>query len=448
MDLTKTTRRQFLKTTVASAAGAAAAGPIIWTGRAAAVKNKNNRPRLAIIGCGGKGRDLVHLASQFGDFVACCDVDQSRAEAFSAGKMDTYGDYRKLLERNDLDAVINATPDHWHTGINIAALRAGLGVYGEKPLTLTIGEGIILRRVLKETDGIFQVGAQQRSGPWFRRAIAIARSGRLGKKVTATCTLGTGKAGGPFMPSDPPEGLNWDFWLGQAPKTPYITQRCHKVFRWWFEYSGGEVTDWGAHHVDIAQWGIGAEDTGPVEINAKGLLDTRKDCYNTAQTFDCTLKFANGNTIVIRDGKSNGIEFKGDNGKIFVSRTAITGDFIENTPRNLQDRITAETARLYTGPLGIADDQFPLATSFGGDLWGKVKTSHMANFFNCLDQHRQPISNVPSVHRTISTCHLCNLAIRLNRKLRWDPKKEDFIADEQASGMINRKQRRKYRLEA
>jgi predicted dehydrogenase len=238
--------------------------------------------------------------------------------------------------------------------------------------------------VLKETGLVFQVGSQQRSAPWFRRAVALARSGILGNKLTAVVALGRGKAGGPFRERTPPAGLDWDFWLGQAPAVPYIPERCHKSFRWWLEYSGGEVTNWGAHHLDIAQWGLGAESTGPVEIEGHGVFDDRPNCYNTAQKFNCTMKFANGNTIILTSNE-------------------------------------------------FTKEQF-LA----------VDISHMENFVNCIRENTQPVSGVPSTHRTITSCHLANIAMRLERKLRWDPVKEDSINDPEASSMVARPQRVAY----
>lgn len=328
-------RRQFLQT--AAAAAPLAATPYFWTSACAQNVDKNSRPVLAMIGCGSKGRDDAGQAAVHGDFAAVCDVDREHADKFaanpalngnSARKIAVYEDYRKLLERRDIDAVIAAPPDHWHTPIYVAALRAGKHVYGEKPMTLTIDEGKILRRVVHQSGRVFQVGNQQRSCQWFREAIAIAQSGLLGTKLTAYCDLGPGSRGGPFTPGDPPAELNWDFWLGQAPLVPYIRQRCHGTFRWWFEYSGGKLTDWGAHHIDIAQWAIGATNTGPVEVEGTGTFDSRPNCYNTAQTFQCTLNFANGNKIVVRDGKDNGIMLEGEREHIYVNRGRLSGNLV------------------------------------------------------------------------------------------------------------------------
>ena len=443
MKSTRKTRRNFLKT----AAVGGCITPYFWSSAYAKPEDKNSRPVLGLVGCGGKGRDLRTSAEHFGDFAAFSDVDRSRAEKFAAGRGDVYDDYRKMLDRKDIDAVVAATPDHWHTAVNVDALRAGKHVYGEKPLTLTIGEGKTLLKVLMETGGVLQVGAQQRSSVWFRQAVAIARSGILGKTITATCFIGPGSAGGPFEETDPPEGLDWDFWLGQAPMVPYVKQRCHGSFRWWLEYSGGKITDWGAHHIDIAQWGIGAENTGPVEVQGQGVFDDRKNCYNTAQTFNCTLTFAGGNKIVVKEGPGNGVLFEGEKERIYVNRGQLSGNLVENKAADIKRAVDAEVAKLYSGRLGIADTGGPIRNSFSGPTWSDVKISHMGNFFNCTQDGNEPISNARSLHRTASSCHLCNIAMKLGRKLRWDPDKEDFIGDDEASSMVNRTQRSPYKIE-
>ena len=423
MNRSKSTRRDFLKAT--GVAAGAAATPYIWTSSYAKAEDKNSRPTIALIGCGGRGSNVARSSAPYGDLVACCDPDRQRAEEFAGGKLKIYEDFRKLLDENkNLDVVVCGTPDHWHTAPNLAAMRAGCDVYGEKPLTLTIEEGKMICRAAKETGRVFQVGTQQRSGGQFQQAVAYARSGRLGKNITATCFIGAGPKGGPFPEVDPPPHLNWDFWLGQAPKVPYVEKRCHYQFRWWLEYSGGILTDWGAHHVDIAQWGIRAEDTGPIEIEGEGVFDDRKNCYNTAQTFRCTLKFANGCTIIVTHGPDNGILFEGEKGRIFVKRGAgPKGKPFENVSQADKDWINGEVAKLYDG------DQS------GG---------HMGNFFHCIKDRKQPISDVYSHHRALSSCHMCNIAMKLKRKLKWDPVLEDFIGDAEASAMIGREQRKGY----
>ena len=335
-------RRSFLKSTAA----AATTTPYFWTSESRAAEDKNSRLRLGMIGCGGKGRDDARLASMHGDFVALCDVDTKKAELYAANQeltgggkrtLEIYSDHRELLSRDDIDVVICATPDHWHTPIYVDALRAGKHVYGEKPMTLTIEEVQVLREAVAESDATLQVGNQQRSCQWFREAIAIAQSGVLGKRLTATCYLGQGTKGGPFSEKPVPKHLDWDRWLGQTPLVPYMPQRCHHSFRWWYEYSGGKLTDWGAHHVDIAQWALDTIDTGPVEIEGSGVHDSRPNCFNTAQTFRGTMRFANGNKLVFEDGgrDTNGILIQGERERIFVNRGKLVG--------NIVNKITADT---------------------------------------------------------------------------------------------------------
>ena len=359
-----------------------------------------------------------------------------------------------MLARDDIDIVICATPDHWHTPVYVDALRAGKHVYGEKPMTLTIDEVKILRKTVADTGSILQVGNQQRSCQWFREAIAIAQSGVLGDKLTATCYLGRGRKGGPFQNQPVPEGLDWDRWLGQTPLVPYIPQRCHSAFRWWYEYSGGKLTDWGAHHIDIAQWAIGAINTGPVEIEGKGVHDSRKDCFNTAQTFRGSLKFANGNTLVFEDGgkKTNGILIEGEKERIFVNRGKLVGNIVNKITADpaWNARIREAAGALYDGPYGLTDGELKNYDDFGAwddTSWDGVKQSHMGNLFKCIKDGTKPISDVVTVGNSTIACHLANIGLRLSRKLKWDPEIEQFTGDDEANAMLARKQREGYEIQ-
>ncbi|HEV3340813.1 MAG TPA: Gfo/Idh/MocA family oxidoreductase, partial [Pirellulales bacterium] len=265
------TRREFLKTASACLAGGLALPAGL--ARAWAEEAKNDRFVIGAIGMGGQGTGIANWARNFGDIVAVCDVDRTHAERARerfGGKADIFDDYRKLLERKDVEAVTIGTPDHWHTAVALAALRAGKDVYCEKPLTLTIDEGKLLVKAVEETGRVFQVGTQQRSDARFRQACELVRNGRLGKlsKVTVSLPKST-KVGGPFATTAAPETLDWQRWQGQAPAHEYSPERCHHDFRWWYEYSGGIMTDWGAHHMDIAHWALGAEQSGPLTIEAK-----------------------------------------------------------------------------------------------------------------------------------------------------------------------------------
>ena len=441
VDRTGDSRRDFLRVAASSALlaplGARAVG-------AATFRAANDRPRLALIGAGGQGNWIASGAARFGDFLAVCDVDKNHAEAAKTsdrvgkGKADVYEDYRKVLDRDDIDAVFIGTPDHWHTKICVDAMRAGKDVYCEKPLTLTIDEGKILCRVAKETKRILQVGTQQRSdhNKVFLLAAALVRSGRIGKIKKVTAAIGGGPSGGPFAKESPPSELNWDMWLGQTPKVDYIKQRCHADFRWWFEYSGGKMTDWGAHHVDVAHWALDLENTGPTTIEVerselpvpfdKG-WPTVDDEYNTATTFLVRATFENGVPLEIRDDTENGVRFEGENGKIFVTRNRI-------------DLEGGAVGALYADPVPEA-----LLKEL---RHGKANDGHIENFLACCNDRGKPASDVWSHHRSLSTCHLANIAIRLGgRKLKWDPEKEQIIGDDEANSFLSRPQRAGYEIE-
>ena len=430
-----TNRRQFLKTS-AGLTGALAATPYFHTNHdlfAAQNQAKNDRLSVAAIGNGGRGSAVGHQAGRLGDMVACCDVDTNRAAGFAkkyGEKCKTYGDYRQVLDRKDIDLVTIGTPDHWHVKIAIEAMQSGKDVYCEKPLTLTIGEGKKICRVVKETGRVFQVGTQQRSeyGNKFIKAVAIARSGRLGKKLRAISSVGGARSGGPFKSSDPPANFDWNMWLGQAPMTPYIKERTHYQFRWWLEYSGGQVTDWGVHHTDIAMWALGLGDTGPTTIEGTGKFNRQPDCYNVAQTFDCTMDFADGQQIVLNSGR-NELILEGEKGRIRVNRGSLTGKIVEDIAKDKseQQKLDEEVRKLYRG---------------------RPLKGHMQDFFSCIKDRALPISDVFTHHRSVSVCHLANIAMLCGRKLTWDPRKEDFVGDEQASSMVSRKQRKGFEINA
>jgi predicted dehydrogenase len=444
MTLRTQNRRDFLRVAATSPALLPFLMPF---GRSMAdeTRAKNDRPRLGLIGAGGQGSGDAHGASQFGDFLAVCDVDKAHAEKAKAdrrigkGKSDVYEDYRKLLDRKDIDAVIIGTPDHWHTRICIDALRAGKDIYCEKPLTLTIDEGKKLGQVAKETGRVVQVGTQQRSdhNRVFLLAVAMVRAGRIGKIRKVTAAIGGGPTGGPFPVEKTPAVLNWDMWLGQAPKVEYREKRCHSDFRWWYEYSGGKLTDWGAHHVDIGQWAIGMEGSGPntievvkgvLPVEFKGGYPTVDDRFNTTTTFLVRATFANGVALEIRDDTENGVTFQGSGGKIFVTR----------------DRIDLEG-----GAVGALYKD-PVPESLLHELRkGKKVDGHMANFFECARDRSVPVSDVWTHHRALTTCHLANIAIRLGRhKLTWDPAKEEIVGDSEANAWQTRPQRAGYEVNA
>lgn len=427
-------RRQFLQSTAGSAAMGALLPSFLGDlcyGLRAQETSKNERLRLGSIGVGGQGTGIMKWARNFADQIAVADVDADHAaKAIEGTKAEAYGDYRKLLERQDIDVVTIGTPDHWHTKIAIEAMQAGKDVYCEKPLTLTIQEGQQLMAVAKETSKVLQVGTQQRSQEnlVFLRAVATVRSGQLGqiKKVTVSLPLST-EVGGPFEKQEVPKNLDWNMWLGQAPLVDYCPQRCHFVFRWWYEYSGGIVTDWGAHHMDVAQWGLGMDRSGPMTIDgSQTKLPMVAGGYNTPKEPIIDYIYPGDINVQIVVGDEF-VMFEGDQGRIKVNRGRVTGKAIEDQDNNsvLKDKINESMAELYPN--------------------GKPG-NHMRNFFECVKSRKTPISDVVSQHRSVSACHLGNISMRLQRKLTWDAEKEVFIGDDEANKMLSRTQREGFEI--
>ena len=418
-------RRSFLRR--ATLAAAASGLPLWFVQRrlaaaeamTPAVPASNDRPGIALIGCGGMGQGDAGNAARFGDIVAVCDVDERHvadaAHRFAKdGKTPAkYADFRRMLERDDVHAVVQATPDHWHTLVNIAAAKAKKDVYGEKPLTLTIDEGRHVIQAVRENKIVFQTGTQQRSSAYFHLACELVRNGRIGRLKEVHVFVPAGIRGNNFKRVPVPAGFNYDFWLGQAPVAEYVTERCHTTFRWWFDYAGGPVTDWGAHHNDIARWGIGLD--GPVGVEARVITPPLPDGYTTPGEFEATLDWANGvkqtvrtttadspfGAILDENGQRNGVKFTGTGGWIWVNR----------------DGISASDQELLHAPL--PDNAVKLA----------VSRDHMRNFFDCIKSRQDPVANVENGHRSASIGHLIIIALRTGLKLTWNPEKEIFTGD-------------------
>ncbi|HID77577.1 MAG TPA: Gfo/Idh/MocA family oxidoreductase, partial [Planctomycetaceae bacterium] len=320
-------RRRFLALSAGSLA-AGLFGPHVVSGDTASgapVRSENDRPGIGAIGMRYQGTVITLKAQAHGDVVAIADVDrhvreQARASFGSTPKI--FEDYRALLDRKDVDVVMIGAPDHWHAKMVIDACRAGKDVYVEKPLTLTVDEGKVIRRVAQETGRVIQVGSWQRSDARYRLAVEMVRAGRLGRLVRVTCATGPNPSGGPFPVRPVPGHLNWDLWLGQAPKVPYVEQRCHYTFRWWYEYAGGKITDWGAHDIDIAQWAIGEL---PMEVDARGKLPEIPNGYNVPLGFRGVVRYPSGVELVVKEEGRTGVLFEGTEGRMFVNRGTIAG---------------------------------------------------------------------------------------------------------------------------
>jgi predicted dehydrogenase len=395
----------------------------------------NDRLVLGMIGIGSPNSRGLQLLGDLGrhrrqvEVVAVCDVDRRHRERAAAAVNDfnrheggaggnracaQFEDYRQLLARRDVNAVIIAVPDHWHTLVALAALRAGKDVYCEKPLTLTVQEGKDLARVARATNKIFQTGSQQRSDARFRQACELVRNGRIGRVRSVETRIGDNPRGGPFPVAAVPDGLNWDFWQGQTPRVDYVPQRCHYEFRWWYEYSGGKMTDWGAHHNDIAQWALGMDEGGPVRVEGRGEApDRRPNSYNCHPTFTATYTYANGtgggDGTVLRctNAGENGIHFDGEDGKwIFVSRGRIGA----SDRRLLDEPLPQNATRLY------------------------VSNDHMGNWLQCVRSRRAPICSAGVGFHSVVVCHIGNIAIRSGLRLRWDPENFRFTGDNSEEG--------------
>ena len=392
----------------------------------------NDKIRFGAIGMGGsrggfrQGLNITKWAAgQPGcEVAAVCDVDRvHREEAAKAFGPNTpqYNDFRELLARKDIDAVTIGTPDHWHAVIAIAAMKAGKDVYCEKPLTLTIAEGRKMVEVARKTGRVFQTGSQQRSDGRFRLACELVRNGRIGKLKRVEARLPGGAQGGPFQPQPIPEGFDWDMWLGPAPKVEYVRERTHGSFRHWYEYSGGMMTDWGAHHNDIAQWGLGMDDSGPIQVESTGKPPEPQceQCYNAVPQFDVTYTYPNGVTLHTMSRGENGVRFEGEDGWIFVSRSEIKA----SDPRLLSDPLPANAVKLY------------------------ASNDHMRNFVDCMRTRERPICDVEVGHRSVSVCHLGNISLRLGgRKLEWDPKREQFKGNREANKLVHYEMRKPWRI--
>ena len=451
--MSNNTRRNFIK----KASATAVVAPTII--KSAKGQDTISKRTVASVGVGGsrgrynRGGNIANSAAKLGKMIAVCDVDDRHAAEFSKkhGGIGTYRDYREMIEKEKPDVVTIGTPDHWHVPISIAALRAGCDVYCEKPLTLTIEEGIKICEVVKETGKVFQVGTQQRSemNLNFLRAVAIVQSGRLGKNVNAYVAIGGAPKGDVIKSEEVPEDLDWNMWLGPAPMADYSETR-RKMFRWFFEYSGGKMTDWGAHHIDIAQWALGKSDTGPVSVIGQGnftpIVPDSFDwvgflngeaklpsSFNPATEFNIDLKFDDGAIMSVHnhykreDGTNfpNGILFEGEDGRIFVNRGKLTGKPIDQLTKSDEQDISDRGSELYKG---------------------KQPGSHMKNFFECLEDRTDPISDVYTHHRTMTSCHLCNISLMLGRELKWDPKKQQFEGDDQANALKSRTSREGFEM--
>ena len=390
----------------------------------------NDMINVACIGPGGsKGGfrqglgDTRNISRKPGvKVVAVCDVErQHREEAQKVFGDDckAYADFREVLDRKDVDAVVIGTPDHWHAIIAIAAMKAGKDVYCEKPLTLFVEEGRKIADAAKKYKRIFQTGSQQRSDARFRMACELVRNGRLGKLKKVEARLPNGTKGGPFQVSPVPDGLDWDMWQGPAQATDYIKERTHGSFRHWYEYSGGMMTDWGAHHLDITQWALGADESGPLWVESTGIVPAVARGYNVVYDFVVTYGYANDVTVIATHQGENGVQFEGEKGWIFVSRSRIAA----SDEALLKEPLSEGATRLY------------------------ASNDHALNFVEGVRNRKECICTAEIGHRSATVCHLGNISLRLGgRHMEWDAEEERFKTDEDGNLMVSRPYRKPWKL--
>ena len=460
-----TTRRNFLRT--AGAFGLASILPSYCVRPVLGEEAVNDRLQTGHVGLGGMGSSDAREMSMLSDVRFVCDVDAGR---LAAGlKSDVIGtlkgkelaahpegvsDYRRILDRSDLDVISIGTPDHWHTKIAVEAMQAGKHVFCQKPLTLTLEENALIRRACAKYGKVFQVGTQQRSQRnQFATAALLVRKGFLGEIQRVTCITDPGRKSPAIPKAQVPDGLDWNFWLGQAPVTDFLNAdasvtfdpaemqmpfcRHHSRFRWWFEYSGGKITDWGAHHVDSALWILDRQkpERMPTEYHLKNATflvpyengrTKVENVYNTPIDFEISCRFADGlEMVVISEAQDpNGILIEGTKGKIHVNRARIAGKVYEEGHHK-----------------SFTDEDFS-TLAYGKPYPGWHKDS----FFRCIREGGKPISDATDNTYSMQICHLCNLACRLNRDIHWDTKTEQIVGDDLAASFFGRPQRKGFEL--
>ncbi len=388
--------------------------------------------------------------------VAVCDLDSKRlahARKYVEGAyaknqgggqavaVKTYGNYRELLKDPQIDAVAISTPDHWHSEPVIAAALAGKDVYVQKPLTMTLREGRAVSDILRARKRAFQIGSQQRSTAQFRIACELVRNGRIGQLRTVKIGLPVDPAGGNDQEMPVPPNLDYEQWLGCTPKVPYTEERVHPQNSitdrpGWLRidsYCLGMITGWGSHHVDIAHWGMGAELTGPILVEGKAEFPT-KGLWNVHGPYHIEAQYVNGVTMIIDNNFTNGVKFEGDKGWIFVSRGGAKAT-------------ASDPASAFGKALDASDPAILNAKIAPNEIHLHKSEDHHLDWLQSI-QTRQPAVTTPEeAHRSTSACILGWIAMKLGRKLRWDPHKEAFAGDDQANAMLTRAERAPYGID-
>jgi predicted dehydrogenase len=425
------TRRAFLQHTATALATAPLVVRSSVLGADGAVA-PSNQITVGFIGVGDHGTNwnlAYYLRLPAARVVAVCDVDSRRLERaketvddrYKNGDCSTTKDFRDILARKDIDAVMISTPDHWHTLISLMAVHAGKDVQCEKP-TLTINEGKLLIETVRKHNKVFQTSTEDRAVPEYHRMAELVRNGRIGKlqRIEVVLPKQPDRPGDPTPQPVPPE-LDYDMWLGPAPDAPYTKDRVHFNFRWIWDYSGGIICDWGAHLFDTAQWANDTERSGPIEIEGTGTF-WEGGLYNTVKEYDITYRYANGVVMTCKPGNPS-IKFLGTDG--WVGNTGWRAPVQASSKEILESKIGSNELHLYTNPKGEHDD-----------------------FLQCMKSRKDPYFPVDIGHRVSSVCHLANIAIKLGRKLKWDPEAQHFLGDQSANAMLSRPLRTPWKLPA
>ena len=459
-------RRNFMKTTLKGTV--AASLPLVGfpTIVPASVIGKNAPSNQINVGAIGNGRisrdhDMPGvLRTDLGRIVAVCDLDSKRVRAAKTlvndfytkktGKnydgVKTYEDYRELLNNKDIDAVVISTPDHWHVIPAIAAVRAGKDVYMQKPASLTISEGRILSNEVHKTGRILQIGSQQRSMPQFKRACELVRNGRIGKlqSIIIGLPIDDPKQSTVEAPMPVPSNLNYDMWLGPTPNVAYTEKRVHPQEGYgrpgWLrieQFGAGMITGWGAHHFDIANWGMGTEYTGPIEVTCKAEFPPAGNLWDVHGPFKSEMLYDNGVKVYASDANPNGVKFIGSDGWIFVTRGSYTASASDPVSQTKNNKALDASDPKILGSVIPAD---------GIHLY--ESKDHHRNWLECIASRQAPITPIEVGHRACTVCLLNHASMKLNRKLQWDPVMERFKNDDEANAMLSRTNRWPYVIQA
>ena len=396
----------------------------------------NDKVRVGLVGSGGQGRNDFKQFVESPDVqaAAVCDVHAGNRDlglTMANGSAKSFTDYRKMLEMKDIDAVIVAVPDHWHALITIAACQTGKDVYCEKPLSLFIREGRVMINAARKHNRIVQVGSQQRSGPHYAQAVAMIQNGEIGKvnHISAAFVRNAMDGWGHAQDEPAPSGLDWDMWLGPAPMRPYNRMRALYNFRWFWDYSGGQMTNWGAHDLDISRWALNTR--APIAVAAFGGRFALGGAGETPDVQEVIYQFpnclVNWTVCEMNSARKSGIAFHGTKGTLTITRRGfdINGETWKglNAPKDPQ----------------MADAKYPGT---------EQHAAHVRNFLDCVKSRKRPNADIEEGHLTAVMCHLGNIATRLNRSLRWDAEKELVINDAEANKMVNRSYRAPWKLES